>query len=62
MELIDYSQCNEKGCNLLWIRWKVKAIPNNINEPEKTGIKIKTGDAFRLTPSNTNAPAGGWNN
>ena len=34
-------------------------MPNKINEPEKTGIKIKIGDALSKTPSNATAPAGG---
>ena len=34
-------------------------MPNKIIEPEKTGIKIKIGDAFSKTPSNATAPAGG---
>ncbi len=35
------------------------AIHSNINEPKKTGIKIKIGEAFKMTPSNATAPAGG---
>ena len=34
-------------------------MPNKINEPERTGIKIKIGDALSKTPSNATAPAGG---
>ena len=32
---------------------------NKINDPERTGIKIKIGDAFSKTPNNATAPAGG---
>ena len=34
-------------------------MSNNINEPENTGMKIKTGGALSKKPSNENVPAGG---
>ena len=34
-------------------------MPNKINEPNRTGVIIKIGDASSKTPSNATAPAGG---
>ncbi len=32
---------------------------SNTNEPERTGTRMKRGDALSITPSNATAPAGG---
>ena len=49
------SYLNSKNSFLKWIHF----IHNKINEPERTGIKIKIGDAFSKTPNKATAPAGG---